>query len=238
MKKCETIIKKALTEKRTSLLATEAQQICNLHNIPTPKSQLTKKAQEAATKATEIGFPVALKILSPNIIHKTEAGGVALNINNEKELKSQYKSMISKVIKREPTAKILGVMIQKMMPATTEVIVGAIRDSQFGPTIMFGMGGIYTEIYSDVAFRVAPIDKVDADNLITGIKGAKILQGARGKPPADTEALTNLLINVSNLITLHENIIQLDLNPVLTYPDGVCAVDTRIIINPPSEDHQ
>jgi acyl-CoA synthetase (NDP forming) len=230
MRDCEVIIQKALEEGRSSILANEAQQICSLHNIPTPRSHLTSNMHEAVLKAKDIGFPVALKIVSPQILHKSDVGGVILNIRNKHELETQYKKMTAEVNKRAPSAKILGILVEKMMPSATEVIIGGIRDNQFGPSIMFGIGGIFTEIYNDVAFRVAPIERIDAWNLIHDLKGSRILEGARGKPPADLEAIINLLLSVSDLITEHDTISQLDLNPVMAYPDSVCAVDTRIII--------
>jgi acetyl-CoA synthetase (ADP-forming) len=230
MKECETIIQKALEEGRSSLLIDEAQQICNQHRIPTPKFQATLRLEEAVLKANEIGFPVVLKIISPQILHKSDVGGVILNIKDEKELAIEYEKLVTEVSKRAPAAKVLGILVEKMMPQSTEVIVGGIRDSQFGPSIMFGMGGIFTEVYEDVAFRVAPIDKIDALNLIRELKGSKILDGVRGKPPADLNSIINLLINVSDLMIEHNAINQLDLNPVIVYPDGVCAVDSRIII--------
>lgn len=195
-----------------------------------PEIHLTSNMHEAVLKAKDIGFPVALKIVSPQILHKSDVGGVILNIRNKHELETQYKKMTAEVNKRAPSAKILGILVEKMMPSTTEVIIGGIRDNQFGPSIMFGIGGIFTEIYNDVAFRVAPIERMDAWNLIHDLKGSRILEGARGKPPADLEAIINLLISVSDLITEHDTISQLDLNPVMAYPNSVCAVDTRIII--------
>jgi acetate---CoA ligase (ADP-forming) subunit beta len=229
MKDCEIIIQNALKERRP-LLENEAQQICTLHHIPTPRSYNASSAHEAILKAKEIGFPVVLKIISPQILHKSDVGGVILNVRDEKELEAQYEKLLVEIGKREPSAKVLGVLVEKMMPPSTEVIVGGIRDSQFGPSIMFGIGGVFAEIYDDVAFRVAPIDKIDASNLIHELKGYKILEGARGKPPADLDSITNILTNVSDLMMEHEAINQLDLNPVLAYSDSACAVDTRIII--------
>jgi acetyl-CoA synthetase (ADP-forming) len=230
MKECEIIIQKALEEGRSSILTNEAQQICSLHHIPTPRSHMTSNVHEAVLKANDIGFPVALKIMSPQILHKSDVGGVILNVRDEKELETQYKKMTAEVNKRAPSAKILGILIEKMMPPATELIIGGIRDNQFGPSIMFGIGGIFTEIYNDVAFRVAPIERIDAWNLIHDLKGSRILEGARGKPPADLDAIINVLLSVSDLITEHDTISQLDLNPVVAYSDSVCAVDTRIII--------
>jgi acyl-CoA synthetase (NDP forming) len=229
MDDCETIIQNALKEKRP-LLENEAQQICALHHIPTPKSGKVSSATEAILKAKEIGFPVVLKIISPQILHKSDVGGVILNVRDEKELEVQYEKLLVEIGRRDPSAKVLGVLVEKMMPPSTEVIVGGIRDSQFGPSIMFGIGGIFAEIYDDVAFRVAPIDKIDASNLVHEIKGYKILEGARGKPPADLNSLINVLISVSDLMMEHDAISQLDLNPVIVYSDGVCAVDVRIIL--------
>jgi len=230
MEECETIIQRVLGEGRSFMLVNEAQQICDLHHIPTPISYVTLNVDEAVLKAKDIGFPVVLKVISPQILHKSDAGGVILNIRDEEELEVEYEKLVAEVGRREPSAKVVGILIEKMMPPSTEVIVGGIRDRQFGPSIMFGIGGIFTEIYDDVAFRVAPIDKIDALNLVHELKGSKILEGTRGRPPADLDSIINVLINVSNLMMEHDAISQLDLNPVIVYSDGVCAVDSRIII--------
>ena len=230
MEECETIIQKVVGEGRPFMLVNEAQQICDFHHIPTPRSYVTLNVDEAVLKAQDIGFPVVLKVISPQILHKSDAGGVILNIRDEKELGVEYEKLLMEIGKREPSAKVLGVLVEKMMPPSTEVIVGGIRDSQFGPSIMFGIGGIFAEIYDDVAFRVAPIDRIDASNLIHALKGSKILEDARGKPPADLDSIINILTNVSDLIMEHDAINQLDLNPVIVYSDGACAVDSRIII--------
>ena len=227
-------MKNALKEER-ALLVNEAQQICNLHNIPTPKSAKVSSVHEAVLKANNIGFPVVLKVISPQILHKSDVGGVILNVRDEKELEVQYKKLLAEIGERKPSAKILAVLVEKMMPASTEVIVGGIRDQQFGPSIMFGMGGIFAEVYDDVAFRVAPIDKIDTSNLIHDLKGYKILEGTRGKPQADLNSITKILINVSDLMMEHEAINQLDLNPVLVYSNGICTVDSRIIIKQTEE---
>jgi acyl-CoA synthetase (NDP forming) len=230
LKECEDIIQKALQEGRSSLLIPESQQICKLHNIPTPVSYVVRNVEEAVAKGKQTGFPVVLKIISPQILHKSDVGGVVLGINGEVALKEAYPKLIAEVRKNNPTAEVLGVLIEKMMPPSTEVIVGGIRDSQFGPSVMFGMGGIFTEVYKDVAFRVAPLDKIDALNLIHELRGSKILEGIRGQPPADIDALVDVLMAVSSLMSQHNAISQLDLNPVIAYPNGVCAVDTRIVL--------
>jgi acyl-CoA synthetase (NDP forming) len=230
LKKCETIIQKALQEGRSSLLITESQQICKLHHIPTPVSYVVQSLEEAITKGNAIGFPVVLKIISPQVVHKSDVGGVVLGIDDDASLKTAYPKLLAQVREKEPNAEVLGILIEKMMPPSTELIVGGIRDSQFGPSIMFGMGGIFTEVYKDVAFRVAPIDKIDALNLIHELRGSRILEGIRGQPPADLGAIVDLLMDVSSMMSQHSAISQLDLNPVIAYPSGVCAVDTRIVL--------
>jgi len=229
---CGTIIQRAVKEGRSSLLIHEAQRVCELHGIPAPKSALVRNVEEAAHQAKEIGFPVVMKIVSPQILHKSEVGGVVSDISDDKQLKSEYEKLIARIANREHSAKILGVLVQRMMPPSTELIVGGIRDNQFGPAVMLGIGGIFAEVYNDVAFRVAPIHKIDALNLIRGLKGSKILSGFRGRPPADLDAIVDVLNRVSDLMIEHDTIEQLDLNPVIAYSDGLCAVDCRIIIRP------
>jgi hypothetical protein len=214
-----------------SLLTNEAQENCDLHHIPTPKSHITSNANDAILKAKDTGFPVVLKVISLQILHKSDAGGVVLNVKNEEELEIEYEKLIAEVGRREPSARIVGVLVEKMMSPSTEVIVGVLRDPQFGPSIMFGIGGTFTEVYDDAAFRVAPIDRIDAVNLVYELRGSKMLEGKRGAPRADLDSIVNVLINVSSLMIDHDAISQLDLNPVIVYPDDVCTVDSRIIID-------
>jgi acetyl-CoA synthetase (ADP-forming) len=236
MKECEVIIERAVTEKRSSLQVDEAQRICALHKIPTPKYGVATSVDEALEKAKEIGYPLVLKIISPQIVHKSEVGGVIPNIGNEKELRTQYDKLISNVRSKQPSATIAGVLVEEMIRPSTEVIVGAMRDNQFGPVIMFGIGGIFAEVYDDVKFRVAPIDRIDALNMIHGLHGSKILEGARGQPPIDIDSLINVLMRVSDLMMEHDTVNQLDLNPVIVYSQGACAVDSRIIMAGKGED--
>jgi acetyl-CoA synthetase (ADP-forming) len=227
---CSVIIEQALKQNRSSLLIDEAQRVCEAHGIHTPKSGVVSTVGGAVEKASEVGYPVVLKIVSPEIIHKTDFGGVILNVANENELTIQYEKLITGVKSREPSAAIRGVLVEKMMPPSTEVIVGGLRDKQFGPTVMFGIGGIFAEAYDDVTFRIAPIDRVDALNMIHGLRGSRMLEGMRGKTPLDLEAVVNILAGVSGMMCQHEAISQLDLNPVILYPNGACAVDSRIIL--------
>jgi len=230
LKDCENIIRKVLGEGRIVMLADEAKRVCSLHMIPVPISHTTLNVREAVSKADEMGYPVVLKVISPQIVHKSDAGGVVLNVRDGKELETDFEKLIADVEVKYPSAKVFGILVEKMMPPSTEVIVGAIRDRQFGPSIMFGMGGVFTEIYNDVAFRVAPVDRVDALNLVHELRGFKILEGVRGKPPANLDSIVSVLLNVSSLMMEHDSISQLDLNPVITYADGVCAVDCRIVL--------
>ena len=235
MDECNAIIKKALQEGRSSLLENEAKRICALHHIPTPPHYLAKSVDEAMGKTDEIGFPIVLKIVSPKIIHKSDVGGVLLNIQDRHELSEAYNRLIGMIEKKIPSEEIVGVLVEKMMPPSTELIIGGLRDPQFGPSLMFGIGGIFTEVYNDVTFRVAPIDRKDAAEMIRELKGSKILEGIRGNPPADQEAIITILVNTSELLYEHEAINQLDLNPVMAYPKGVCAVDARIILKDTKE---
>ena len=219
-----------MSQNRSSLLIDEAQRVCEFHEIPTPKYGVVSTVEEGVKKASEVGYPVVLKIISPQIIHKTDFGGVILNVANERELAIQYEKLISGVRSKEPSAAIRGVLVEKMMPPSTEVIVGGIRDKQFGPSVMFGIGGIFAEAYDDVTFRIAPIDRIDALNMIHELRGARILEGMRGRTPLDLDAVTNILACVSNMMCEHDAITQLDLNPVILYPDGACAVDSHIIL--------
>jgi acetyl-CoA synthetase (ADP-forming) len=229
MEECAEIIKKAMKDGKSFLLPNEAKKICDLHQIPTPRSYLTSTLREAILRTKDLGFPVVLKIVSPQLLHKSEVDGVILNIQNIKELEVKYEQLLSK-INRLKEVEITGILVEEMMIPSTEVIIGGIRDPHFGPTIMFGIGGIFTEVYADVQFRVAPIDKKEAMKMIEDLNGFKILKGIRGRPSVDINSIINILINVSNLMIEHINIKQLDLNPVIVYSDGAYAVDIRFII--------
>ncbi|HII85105.1 TPA: acetyl-CoA synthetase [Candidatus Bathyarchaeota archaeon] len=230
LKECENIIAKVVGEGRTMMRADEAKQVCSLHNIPVPISHITLDVQEAVLQANEMGYPIVLKVISPQIVHKSDVGGVILNIGDERELEIAFEKLVSKFAAKNSSAKVFGILVEKMMQPSTEVIIGAIRDRQFGPSIMFGIGGVFTEIFNDVAFRVAPLDMIDALNLVRGLRGYKILEGVRGKPAADLDSIINVLLSVSGLMMEHEFISQLDLNPVIVYAEGVCAVDCRIVL--------
>ncbi|MBS7287170.1 MAG: acetate--CoA ligase family protein [Candidatus Freyarchaeota archaeon] len=225
------IIRKALDEGRTYLLEPEAKEVIRSYGIPTTNFRVAKTPDEAVKYAEEIGYPVVLKIVSPDIIHKSDAGGVKVNLKNKDDVIKAYHEIYENVKKYKSDARITGILIQEFCPEGREVIVGMAKDPQFGPALMFGLGGIFVEVLKDVSFRVAPITRYDAEEMIKEIKAYPILQGIRGQPPADIEALIDILLRVSNLAIDHPEIDQLDLNPIFAYSRGAKAVDARIILS-------
>lgn len=230
MEKVSEILANVRDEKRKNLLEPEAKTICQEYNIPVTRFKVAKKEAEAVKFAEEIGFPVVLKIVSPNIIHKSDIGGVKLNLKTSNEIKEAYRTIMSEVKKHEPNAKISGILVQEMAPSSTEVIVGSIKDNQFGPSVMFGLGGIFVEILEDVVFRIAPVTKQEAELMITEIKAYPVLKGYRNQPPLDTSAIADTIVSTSRLVTDYQEIKELDLNPVMVYERGVKTVDARIIL--------
>jgi acetate---CoA ligase (ADP-forming) subunit beta len=224
------IINQAKKEGRKALLEPEAKTICAEYGISVNKFMLAKNEKEAAAYADQIGYPIVCKIVSQDIIHKSDAGGVKVNLKNSADVVTAFKTIIENAKKYKADAKIEGVLVQEMAPSATEVIVGAIKDPTFGPTIMFGLGGIFVELLKDVNFRVAPITVDDAKEMITQLKAFPLLNGYRGAPTADIDALVAILCGVSRLVMEHPEISELDLNPVLVYPKGAKAVDARIIL--------
>lgn len=211
------------------VLETEAVKLISKYGIPYPNHKLALSADEAKNLADSMTYPVVLKIVSPDISHKSDAGGIVLNLNSSREVEQGYNDLIDSVSINSPTADITGVLVCEQADDGLELIVGALHDAVFGPTIMFGLGGIFTEVFEDVSFRVAPLKKIDAEEMVQEIKGAKILKGIRGQAPKDTDALIELLMSVSRLVTEEKSIKELDLNPVRLYEKGLLALDARII---------
>ncbi|MBU4227648.1 acetate--CoA ligase family protein [bacterium] len=223
------IIEKAKKEKR-SLLETEAKELLKEYGIPVPDFKLIKSEEEISGLAKEINFPIVMKIVSPDIIHKTDAGGVKIGIKDEKEAKLTYQEILFQVKKYNKEARILGVITDTMAPEGTEIIVGMIKDPHFGQVIMFGLGGIFVEMLKDISFRIIPLDEIDAREMITEIKGYEILKGARGKPPRDIKAIEEVLMKVSKLTMENPEINEIDLNPIFVFEKGLQVVDARIIL--------
>ena len=223
------IIQKAKKEKRP-LLETEAKELLKAYGIPIPDFQLIKSEEEIAGLAKEINFPVVMKIVSPDIIHKTDAGGVKLNIKDETEARLAYQEIISKTKKYNKEAQVFGVITYSMIPKATEIIIGMMKDPHFGPVAMFGMGGIYVEVLKDVSFRIIPLEERDAEAMITEIKGYEILKGIRGEPPRDIQAIEEVLMKVSKLTMENPEINEIDLNPIFVFEKGLQVVDARMIL--------
>jgi len=224
------IFEQARTEGRKFLLEHEAKTVCKEYGIPVTALKVAKTAEEAAQFSEEIGYPTVLKIVSPDVLHKFDVGGVILNINSREEARNAYNKILENVKKHKPDAKINGILVQEMAPSSTEVIVGSIKDSQFGQTLMFGLGGIFVEVMKDVSFRIAPITEEDAQEMISEIKAYPILRGYRDQPPADIDTLAKILLSTSKLVMDHQEIKELDLNPVMVYEKGAKTVDARIIL--------
>jgi acyl-CoA synthetase (NDP forming) len=180
--------------------------------------------------AADIGFPVVMKIVSPDIIHKSDVGGVRVGLESADAVRAAFDEVTAAVQRVQPSAQIEGVAVQKMAPPGTEVIIGMSKDAQFGPVLMFGLGGVLVEVLKDVSFRIVPLEERDARQMIEEIKGYPVLQGVRGQPPADLGALRSLLLKLSEFVEANPQIEELDLNPVFAYEKGAIAVDARIVV--------
>ncbi|RJS80389.1 acetyl-CoA synthetase [Candidatus Bathyarchaeota archaeon] len=224
------IFNNAKTEGRKFLLEPEAKTICKMYNIPVTDFKVAKNEDEVVKFSREIGFPVVLKIVSPDVIHKSDVGGVIIDLKSEEAVRKAYRQIIENVKKYKPKAKITGILVQEMAPPSTEVIVGSIKDPQFGPALMFGLGGIFVEVLKDVTFRIAPITEDDAREMITEVKAYPLLKGYRNMPPADIDAIIKIILNTSKLVMEHQEIKELDFNPIMVYEKGAKTVDARIIL--------
>ena len=224
------IIDNVIKQGRTVLTEIEAKQVFREIGINTIETRLAVSQKEAVAISGDIGFPVALKIASPDITHKSDAGGVKTGLKNKLEVKNAYKEIMASIRQKYASAKIDGVSVQSMARPGTEIIIGMFKDAQFGPVIMFGLGGVFVEVLKDVAFRVIPIVRRDAAEMITEIKGYSLLQGYRGQEPANTAILEDMLLKVSDFVEQTPEIKEIDLNPVFAYKDGAIAVDARIVL--------
>ncbi len=224
------MIDRARQQGRTVLSEVEAKQLLAEAGIAVIEARLAKERDEAVALAEEFGYPVALKIVSPQITHKSDVGGVQLNLGTADEVTSAYDAIVAAAKRAAPDAPIEGVSVQRMAEPGIEVIVGMTMDAQFGPVLMFGLGGVLVEVLQDVAFRVVPITARDARQMVRDIQGFPILQGYRGQEPADLEALEELLLKLSAFIEEHAEVAELDLNPVFAYPKSAVAVDARIVL--------
>ena len=224
------IISNARKDKRTVLTEIESKQLMSEAGIPVIESRLAKTKALAISMSTEMGFPLFLKIVSPYIIHKRDSGGVKLGLGNAAQVGRAYSEIVAAAKQANPKAKIHGVSVQKMAKPGVEVIMGMSKDDQFGPVLMFGLGGVFVEVLKDVAFRIVPLVRRDASQMIREIKGYPLLEGYRGQEPANITVLEDLLLKLSDFIDKTPEINELDLNPILAYSDGAVAVDARVIL--------
>jgi acetyltransferase len=227
----EKILEQAVAEGRNVLLEHEAKQLLRLHHAPVSDDRLARTADEAASMATEVGRPVALKVCSPDILHKSEAGGVKLDLAGKGQVRSAFNAIVSRAAEYRKGADIRGCVVSPMAGAGIEVIVGTKIDPQFGPVIMFGAGGILVELLRDVVFRVLPITRNSAKEMLREFRSAPLLNGFRGRPPVDREALVDLLTTVGEVIESYPRIQEMDLNPVIAHEEGLTVVDARVILS-------
>ena len=215
---------------RIVLTEIEAKQVIEGAGIKVVATRLAKSQKEAIAISGEIGFPVVLKIASPDITHKTDAGGVKVGLKSAAEVKKAYAEIMASVREKYPKAEIEGVAVQSMARQGIEIIIGMFKDAQFGPVIMFGLGGIFVEVLKDVSFRLIPIVKRDAEEMIKEIKGYTLLNGYRGQEPAHIPSLVDVLLKLSALVEKTPEIKGIDLNPLFAYKDTAVAVDARIVL--------
>lgn len=220
----------ALAERR-NLLEHEAWQLFAAYGIPVPRCHLAKTADDAVRLASEIGYPVVLKIVSRDILHKSEAGGVKVKLMDEQSVRAAYANIMQSVLSYRADARVEGILVCEMLPAGLETIIGMTQDVSFGPAFMFGLGGIFVELLKDVSFRVLPLTKSDALEMIKGIKGYRILSGIRGEKPKDIESLAELIVKVARMVEENPEIRELDINPCFVYESGVRPADARIMLN-------
>jgi acetyltransferase len=219
-------------EGRVVLLGTETTEVVNAYGIPTPEMKLVSSEEEAVKYAQKIGFPVVLKIVSPDILHKTDVGGVVLDINSEGQVRSEYNKIMNNVNKFMPDARINGILVYKMAPEGKEIIIGMSRDIQFGPLIMFGLGGIYTNFLEDVTFRLTPLSEEEAQKMMEETKAFDLLKGIRGEPPSDIDCVRETLLRFTQLVSDFPEIAEMDINPILVYEkgEGCIALDVKITL--------
>ena len=230
MKSKSNIIESVKKQGRDVLTEIEAKQVFKEAGIKTIETRLASSQKEAIAIGNSIGLPVVLKIASPDITHKSDAGGVKTGLKSAVEVKKAYSEIMASIRQKYPKAKIEGVAVQSMARQGIEIIIGVFKDAQFGPVIMFGLGGIFVEVLKDVSFRLIPIVKRDAEQMIKEIKGYALLQGYRGQEPAHIPSLVDILLKVSNLVEKTPEIKEIDINPVFAYKDSAVAVDARIVL--------
>jgi acyl-CoA synthetase (NDP forming) len=224
------VIALAQEEGRSVLTEVESKNLLKGAGIEVVDTRLARTKREAISISSDMGFPVVLKIASPDVVHKSDAGGVKVGLKNASQAGRAYSEIMTQVKQKFPRARIQGVAVQKMAPPGVEVIIGMSKDPQFGPVIMFGLGGVLVEVLKDVSFRIVPLAPRDAHEMVQEIKGYPLLCGYRGQDPVDIGKLEEMILKVSDFVEWNPEIAELDLNPVFAYKDGTLAVDARIIL--------
>lgn len=224
------LIAAARAESRTLLSEVEAKQLLADAGVSVTETRLAASADDAASHAAELGYPVALKVVSDAITHKTDVGGVELGIADESALRAAWDAIHERVNAAAPGADLQGLSVQPMAEPGAEVILGITQDQQFGPVLMFGLGGVFVEVLKDVAFRIVPLEPRDAAEMVREIQGFPVLEGFRGTPAANLDAIESMLLQLSEFAEANPDIAELDLNPVFARPDGAVAVDARILL--------
>ena len=235
--KLNEIIRKVRADNRTFLLASEAQAMMQIAGIPIPKSRIAHNLDEAIRYAEEIGYPVVMKIVSKDIIHKSDAGGVALDLENRKEVMDAYEAIMHNARAYKADAKIEGIEVDEMVRDEVETIIGARRDRSFGPIVMFGLGGIYVEVMKDIAFRAFPLGRQEILKMISQIRSYPLLLGVRGEKRKDIETVADTIIRVGTVLQKCKDITDIEINPLVVYSqgEGARAVDVRILLSKPQE---
>jgi acetyl coenzyme A synthetase (ADP forming)-like protein len=225
------ILDRVKADRRSGLTAPEGKLVCDAYGIAVPKEGVAKSAGEAARIATGMGFPVVMKIVSPDILHKTEAGGVMVGVQTAADVERNYETILANARKYKSDARIEGIQVQQMLLGGQEVIVGAVTDGSFGKLVAFGLGGVLVEVLKDITFRLAPATKEDALSMLDGIQAHEMLKGVRGSDPANRDAIADIIVNVSRLITDFPEIAEMDLNPVFATKTNAIAADVRIVVD-------
>jgi acetyl coenzyme A synthetase (ADP forming)-like protein len=211
----------------------ESFQVAKAYSISVPNARIARAKSEAGRIADMLGYPVAMKVVSPEILHKTDVGGVVLNVSSRNEVERQYDTILAKIHSLMPQARIFGVLMQRMIPQGKEVIIGAVRDIQFGPLMMFGLGGIYVNFLRDVSYRLCPLTRSEAREMIEETKAYTLLKGVRGEPPSDIDSIVDVILRVSQVMTRFKEIVEMEINPLFVYEEdkGCTAVDIRMTIS-------
>ena len=216
---------------RDGVLTTDAALgLCTSFGVPTDEWAVVESVEGALVAAGAIEYPVTLKVLSPDIAHKSDVGGVVLDVGGPEALRAEFAALLARVEERAPNAQVTGVLVQRMLSGGREVILGGKRDPSFGPVVMFGLGGVYVEVFEDVAFRLAPLTREDAEEMVSEVRGSRLLQGVRGEPAADVKAVVEALLALSRLVVECAEVAEVDVNPLLVFERGVAAVDARVVV--------